>query len=144
MQAYHEAVVSAQIALTSATDVYTWTPSHPVEIIRWGLVLDALLDVGVGATVKVDKRPTAGSDTGRGDGDIGALTTTGDLAQGVVWNDELAAPIKLLPGEQAVVEVTDAADTAGTGEVYIHYRRRPWHSKPTGVAGTDLRHVVEG
>lgn len=136
---YDEVVETAQVALTSTGDKYTFTPSTVVEVVRWGIVADALLDVGAGLTVAADYRPTAGSDTGRVDADIGSVTTAADIAQGKVWNDELASPYKLIPGEQAVFEVTDAADTAGTGILYIHYRRRPWHPELT-----DYANVTEG
>lgn len=155
MQGYHEEAVSAQIALDSTGDKFTFTPSFPIEIVRWGLIADALVDVGAGAVVKLDFRPTAGSDTGRSDGSPAAETTptgtprnistsTDDIAAGKVANVELntpaSPPFQVNPGQQVVVQVTDAADTAGTAIAYIHYRRRAFQ----GEAGAGkLVNVIE-
>lgn len=80
--------------------------------------------------VKFDKRPTAGSDVDRGDGDIAEikLLTT---AAGKVMYDRAAEGTNLVPGEEVVVELTTAAvenaepPTAGTGEIrpflYVEY-----------------------
>lgn len=58
--------------------------------------------------VKFDKRPTAGSDTDRGDGDVAtlALSTT---AAGKVMYDLDAVGDVLEPGNEVVVELTQAA-----------------------------------
>ena len=74
--------VFAQASMTVAADINTFTPARPVNIIRWGVIADALIDVGAGMTIKADHRPTAGSDTGRGDGNVGDITVTSDIAQG--------------------------------------------------------------
>lgn len=62
--------------------------------------------------VKFDKRPTAGSDTSRGDGDLGhfALDTS---AAGVALYDPVGVRTSLEPGNQVVVQLVTAA--AGTG-----------------------------
>jgi hypothetical protein len=123
----YETAQSAQVALTSTGDKFTFTPCHPVDLIGFGIIGDALIDVGAGMTVKVDKRPTAGSDSGRGDGDIGSIVrgTDADIAAGKGLFTRFTTPKELNPGEQAVVEVTNAADTAGTGIVFLRYRKRP-------------------
>jgi hypothetical protein len=122
--------VSAQVALTTTGDKMTFTPGAPVNIVRWGVIADALIDVGAGMTIKADFRPTAGSDTGRGDGDGGDITVTADIAQGKgAYTEEVATPaatavaakLQVDPGEQVVFQVTDAADTAGTGHIFVEY-----------------------
>ena len=122
--------VSAQLSMTSLGDKMTFMQAVPVNIVRWGVIANALIDVGAGFTIKGDFRPTAGSDTGRGDGDAGDITVTADIAQGKgVYTEEVATPaatavptkFKLDPGEQVVFEVTDAADTAGTGMIFVEY-----------------------
>ena len=62
--------------------------------------------------LKFDKRPTAGSDTSRGDGDIADLVL-GTTAQGKTIYDEVAIGAVLEPGEEVVVEV--AVQATGTG-----------------------------
>jgi len=139
MQGYTERSESAQATLTTTGIKYTLTPSVPIDIIRWGVIADALIDVGAGMVLQARKRPTAGSATGQST--IGTLTTGAtDVAAGTLFNDELALPVEIDPGGDAVIDVTDAADTAGTGILYFHYRQRafqPGHRPATGK-------VVEG
>ena len=119
--------VSAQVTVNSTGDKMTFTPGRPVNIIRWGIIADALIDVGAGMTIKADFRPTAGSDSGRGDGDVGDITTTSDIAQGKglftqdLSDDATEVKFQVDPGEQVVFQVTDAADTAGTGHIFVEY-----------------------
>jgi len=58
--------------------------------------------------VKFDLRPTAGSDTDRGDGDIANLVLS-TTAAGKVMYDEDAVGDVLEPGEEVVVELATAA-----------------------------------
>lgn len=141
----HRTEVSAQIAVNSTGDKMTFTPGIPVNIVRWGIIADALIDVGAGMTIKADLRPTAGSDSGRGDGDMGDITVTTDIAQGDgVYTEEVATPASTAvgakglvdPGEQVVFQVTDAADTAGTGIIFIEYEAEGFSGGLPATAGT--------
>jgi len=136
--------VSAQINVNSTGDKMTFTPASPVNIVRWGIIADALIDVGVGMTIKADHRPTAGSDTGRGDGDVGDITVTADIAAGKgAYTEEIGTPaataaqakFEVDPGEQVVFQVTDAADTAGTGHIFVEYELIPFVGDSAVTAG---------
>ncbi len=126
--------VSAQVTLNSTGDKMTFTPGVPVNIIRWGVIADALIDVGAGFTIKADWRPTAGSDSSRSDGTCGDITVTADISQGQgAYTEECATPdagapakFEVDPGEQLVFQVTDAADTSGTGLIFIEYELLPF------------------
>ena len=132
----YQSIESAQVTLTTAADKFTYTPSVPVDIIRWGVIADALIDVGVGMTIKLDHRPTAGSDTARTDGLGGKdLVTTVDIAAGDGGYVEPDAPFQVDPGEEVVFQVTDQADTAGTGMLFLHVQPRPFVGDPTATAG---------
>ena len=61
---------------------------------------------------KFDLRPTLGSSSSRGDGDI-ANFVMGTTAQGKVLYDEAAIGTVLEPGDEVVVEVTTRAAGAG-------------------------------
>ncbi len=131
----HRVEVSAQINVNSTGDKMTFTPGMPVNIVRWGIIADALIDVGAGMTIKADHRPTAGSDSSRGDGDVGDITVTGDITQGEgAYTEECAsaastavgAKFEVDPGEQVVFQVTDAADTSGTGHIFVEYELIPF------------------
>lgn len=75
--------------------------------------------VHVGATeatacvIKFDKRPTFGSDTSRGDGDMAVLNIpASDKAGKVIYVDLNDERVTLEPGEEMVAQVT----TASTGD----------------------------
>lgn len=58
---------------------------------------------------KFDIRPTAGSDTGRGDGDAGAITIPSGTAIGTVMYDEAAKGDQVTAGDQVVCQYATAA-----------------------------------
>ena len=135
--------VSSQVVFTTTGDKVTFTPSQPIDVIGFGLITDALLDVGAGMVLKLDHRPTAGSDSSRTDGltPDGAAsaqnlsTSTTDIAAGDFAYVIFTRPYEVDPGEQLVAEVTDAADTAGTGFIFLIYQKRPfaWKSNSSNV-----------
>ena len=93
-------------SLASAADIGNFTPGYmPVYVRAVAVVLTTTASCA--GVVKVDKRPTVGSDTSRGDGDIASITIPNAAAAGTVYYQD-QINIKLSPGEQAVVEVTDA------------------------------------
>lgn len=123
---------TALLAVDSTGDKETWAPGTPVEIIRWGVVAFALIDVGAGAIVKLDKTNSAGT---RGDGDVGSISVTADIAaQDGVYTENVSPsvtahptePHRLIPGESVTFQVTDAADTAGDGYFFVEYRKLPF------------------
>ncbi len=127
--------VSASVALNSTGDKMVFTPGGPVNIVRWGVIADALIDVGASFTIKADWRPTAGSDSSRSDGTCGDITVTSDISQGQgAYTEECATPaatavaakFSVDPGEQVVFQVTDAADTSGTGMIFVEYELLPF------------------
>ncbi len=137
-------VESAIVALDGTGDVFTLTPGQPINIIRWGIIPTTALDVGGGMVVKADFRPTAGSDSGRGDGDVGDITlsTDEDVALGAgLFTDEVSgagnkSPFLVDPGEQVVWQVTDAADTTGDGVIFVEYEEHPFVGGLPAVAGS--------
>ena len=121
------------------------TPVFPVEIISFGFIVTTALISATAFLASLDKRIAAGSDTGRGDGDLGTLSLT--AAQIVIATavgsvvrsrpDSLAAafptvtpgPVEaayvVLPGQQAVLQVNTALATSGQGIPFIEYRAIP-------------------
>ena len=81
-----------------------------MQITRAGLVVEGT-DAG-GATVKFDRRVLAGSDTGRGDGDVATITIPASNQQGKVLYEEPSSTLVLDAGDQVVVEVTAESVTA--------------------------------
>lgn len=118
------------VTLTTAADKGTFAPARPVNIVRWGIIVTTLLDVGAGAVFALDFRPTIGSDTGRVDGAVsagvdtagGTITTgTTDVAVGKGLYHDVNPPLKVDPGEQVVFQAVDAPDTGGAGFLFIEY-----------------------
>ena len=86
--------------------------TQPVTVLRIGCLVTTAI-VGTG-TIKADRRVTAGSDTGRGDGDVGTLTMLALAAGKILYKD---VRVDLNPGDQIVFEVTAAA-TSGNGRYF--------------------------
>lgn len=142
---HRKVIESGIVALDGTGDVFTLTPGQPINIVRWGIIPTTLLDVGASFAIKADFRPTAGSDSGRGDGDVGDISTTVDTALGAgdyteaVAGDGVAGskvPFQVDPGEQVVFQVTDAADTTGDGVIFVEYEEHPFVGDPNATAGS--------
>lgn len=129
----------------------------PVEVLRIGITVDdaELLDVGAGFSIKAWKYLIPGSSTNAVA--LGTITTTADVAKGSGLYNNLTTgddngetaedgslrnesvrnnfdddnKFIILPGEQLVWDLTDAADTSGKGQVWVQYVERPF-------AGTDV------
>jgi hypothetical protein len=146
--------VSLEVDFTSTGDKMIFTPPVPVDIIRWGVIANALIDVGAGMVVKGDFRPTSGSDGSRGDGDVGDITlgVDADIAQGEgaytgrvnpgLTGDAQKTPFQVDPGEEVVFQVTDAADTAGTGLIWVQYQARAFVGDSAVTAGTASNRIA--
>lgn len=118
-----EVLVTANASLASAADIGDWAPGYIPHIIRAvALVITTALDAT--GVLKVDKRVTAGSDAGRGDGDIATINYTAALgvAGAVIYKDGL--DIELKPNEEAVFQVTDATPTAGNAHLILYVEPR--------------------
>lgn len=117
-------VVGRGLSLASAADIGGYAPTFHSVVVRAVSLVVTNGDESGGTTsaivVKFDKRPTAGSDTSRGDGDVATLTSSGNVAQGTgLYNDGLN--IRVDPGEEVVCEVTDTggANSAATVEIQL-------------------------
>jgi len=102
----------------AAGDVAVFSVEHSCMVILAGA---NITETNAGATtpgvVKFDKRPTAGSDIDRGDGDIATLNMA-TTAAGKQLYDEVAAGTELNPGEEVVVELA----TQPVGDAAGHFR----------------------
>lgn len=127
-------------------DKFILTPARPVDIIRWGYITDTAQDPDAGGfKIALDHRPTAGSDTGRvekatitrADAEVSAAgaviyndvilaVAEATSADGSKYNVGPAGPLRVEPGQQAVIEVTDANGAASTGYVFIEYEEQPF------------------
>ena len=106
-------------------DVGTFTPTVPVEIVEFGVVVTTAFAASDNFILAADRRITAGSDTGRGDGDAGTLTIAAASTAAVVAGDVVisrpATKLLVYPGQQVVLEVTNG-NASGVGLPFINYR----------------------
>lgn len=112
---------SAVFSAASTGDKAVFTPGMLPFVIR-SVAVTLNASPGDAGVIKFDKRPTAGSDSGRGDGDVAVLNlaTTHSAGQ-VIYKDGLS--VRIDPGEQVVAQVTDASAgvTAATVHMLIEY-----------------------
>lgn len=110
-------------SLGAATDIHVFTIPFKCRPLRVGFTLTTTISGGVAPIVKFDRRPTAGSDTSRGDGDVGTLTfsATGAAGKAYYENTDYKADgtgewVETLDeGEQVVVQVSTASAANGAG-----------------------------
>lgn len=120
-------------------DKFILTPAVPTDIVRFGAILDSAQDPDAGGFVlALDHRPTAGSDTDRTEeatitranadvsaaGDVLYNNVNAAVAQATAVDGSLVdspseGPLRVNPGEEAVIEVTNANGAASTGYVFL-------------------------
>lgn len=114
---------NSQIALGSAGDKLIITSPVKCQVLRLFAVIEGTSAHATAAVISFDGRTLAGSDTGRGDGDVGRLSkTAGVNQQGKYLYEEPATSIIFDEGEQIVVEVTTANGDAVTAVVGLLVR----------------------
>jgi hypothetical protein len=123
-QQSEKAVVSAVLDCTTTGDKARFTCGpQPIVVRRISLALSA--QPGDAGVVKFDKRVTFGSDSGRGDGDVGVLNLLASAVHAagkVVYKD---VNVKINPGEEIMVEVTDASAALTGAVAHIFYEPSP-------------------
>lgn len=126
-------------------DKFGFAPSVPIDVYRFGLLtLDAMDPDAGGFAMALDLRPTAGSDTNRTEKDQLRRADAQTVAAGkLVYRDVVipvaetttaglgettqrinvgpAGPLHVRPGEEVVLEVTNAVGAVSTGRVFIEY-----------------------
>ncbi len=137
-------------------DKFIFTPAKPSKIVRWGLIfIDAVDPDAGGFVLALDYRPTAGSDTNRSEeATITRANADTSAAGAVIYNEvtrtvassveddgstlNVAAegPLLVIPGTEAVIEVTNAAGVTATGYVWIEYLELPF-------AGANVEDAIE-
>jgi hypothetical protein len=95
----------------------TWAPAfQPAYVIGVAAINDNAL-VGAGE-IRFDKRPTFGSDAGRGNGDAGILILAASLPAGSVQY-KFITPVKVSPGQEIVAELTDVGGAGDLADVVL-------------------------
>ena len=117
---------TAGIATNSTGDKWIFNIPFKCELVRAALVVEGSSANATAAVVKFDIRVTAGTDTGRGDGDAGVLSKTASVSQqGKMLYEDPAARVTMYPGYQVVVEVTTADGAANAMCPILYLREVP-------------------
>lgn len=119
--------------LNSVADITgaSFAPGYMSYIVR-AVALVINNDIAAAGVVKFDKRPTAGSDTGRGDGDVAVINLATTHTGGkVVYKDGLN--VRIDPGQEVVAEVTDATGASDTARVIL-YLEPTWERPANNTA----------
>lgn len=122
--------ISALSDSFSATGDFDLIPfSEPIEVVRWGFIASVAAVTGGSAVLSLNKRITAGNDTGRELAAGGTITLASvddaSMTAGLgVW---ATPPSQLIvkPGEQLQVSVSDAG-SSGTIYYFLHFHRLPF------------------
>lgn len=122
--------VSANTALDSTGDKLTVEAVKPFIIQRSGVIQDGGTDPGTSYTQAVDKRPTAGTDSdvnSRGAREeLYTLSPSASVGQGNGVYADIGSREQIVPGEEAVVEVTAGGAAGATGHVFLEVVEYPF------------------
>lgn len=136
--------------LTNVGDAFKFSPTVPVDVVRWGFTVTTTAQVGAGMAVTGDWRPTVGSDTNRVTGSVsggvdtglGSITASADIAAGKMAYHECSSPFEVDPGEEVVLKVSNAADTAGVARFFIEYIVKPFVGDSGVTAGGESNRIA--
>jgi hypothetical protein len=106
-------ILGVDLDQTAADVAHILVPFN-CEVVRAQLIVTETCAGTTPGVVKFDRRPTAGSATDRGDGDI-ADFKMGTTAAGKVLYDLVAAGTLLDAGDEIVVEISTAPATGPAG-----------------------------
>jgi hypothetical protein len=126
-------VTGGALAAGSTGDKATIAVPFKCEVAMLFVLVTGTSAHATAAVIKFDKRVTAGSDTGRGDGDVGAISKTASLdQQGKYLYERPATRVLLEPGQEVIVEVTTAQGEALTFTAGLLVRESP--EDPANIA----------
>jgi len=118
--------VTAGIATNSTGDKYVFPILFKAKVRKVFASVQGTSSNSTAAVIKFDKRPTAGSDTSRGDGDCGTLTKTASTnQQGKFLYAIPTTLVEVNEGDEIVAQVTTADGAANAMWVGIELERIP-------------------
>lgn len=139
----NDVVYSALVALDSAADVLVFTPAVPCRLVRFGYTVGVLLDntatplilsldtIVLSGATRTERRLITRTAV---DEAIG-IHIYEDVSGSTVWNYDSFDDFIVGPGQQAVIEVKQAA-VAGDGYVFLEYTPMSYINATTQIAST--------
>lgn len=129
---YLEFTAAAQV-VTSTGNKLTASPGQPMDFIRFGAIFTVAGGSG-SLVLAIDKRVTAGSDTGRVE--VATMTVTAAQATAGSVHTLDISPLEIDPGEEVILEVTTGLTSAGTAILFAH-------AQPRGFQAGRIDHVTK-
>lgn len=151
-------------------DKFLFAPAQPIDVYRYGFITIEAMDPDAGGfVIDLDLRPTVGSDTSRANIETITRADADTVAAGkIVYKDVILAvaaaagddslggatvqtstlnvgptgPKHVTPGQELVIEVSNAVGAASTGYVFIEYAVQGW-ALPNSTSGTDGEDVIK-
>lgn len=118
----YEVIAARGADLAATGDEGDWAPGYIPHIIR-AVVILITNTIGATGTISVDKRVTFGSDSGRLVGHVATIALTTAHVGGVaIYKDGL--DVEILPGEQVMFDVTDAAASGDLADLILYVEPR--------------------
>lgn len=129
---------------TAADIKFAFAPGVPIDVMRFGVIAKTLIDVGAGMVLTLGKTavltdlsaPTNVATLSTGTTDVAAnkviyrdvvtAVAQATASDGSLTNVKPTGPLEVNPGEAVIITLTDVADTAGTGWVFIEYVEKPF------------------
>lgn len=142
------------LTATAADVKFIFTPSRPIDLIRWGYIVTTAKDA-TSMALTISRRPNAGSASSKTV--IGTITDTAARAVGdMVYqepgtlataaatqstgvdnslvNVDPVGPWHFKVGQELSIELTDVADVSGAAYLFIEYLEYPFST--TDIVGT--------
>lgn len=127
---------AATLDLTSTGDKARWSPGLSPMIVR-GVVVQLNAQPGDVGVLKGDKRPTFGSDTSRGDGDVFTLNLLASAVHAAGKSVyKMGLNVTINPGQEVVVEMTDASAAVNAAKVTLLVEPSP--EQPANITAMSL------
>lgn len=127
--------------LNSAADALTVPVVKPINVYRFGVIVDSSTASGTTLVLSLDKRVTAGTDTGRVE--LATLQPTATVAQGKGIYFDLTGREEINPGEELIIEVKTAAGVAATGHVFVEVVEYPFQRTSSDTTEDRLGNMTE-
>ena len=102
------ASATAGVATDSTGDKYVFAIPFKCKVRKVFGIVQGTSTNATNFVIKFDKRPTAGGEGSRGDGDVGAITKGASNRQGKMLYEIPSTAVTLKEGEECVAEVTTA------------------------------------
>lgn len=132
---------STQNINQSTTDLLKIAVVKPANVVRFGFIVDSSTASGTTVVVSLDKRVTAGSDSGRVE--LATLSPTATVAQGKGVYFDLTARQEVNPGEELIFEAKTAAGVAATAHVFVEVVEYPFVQTSADATEDRLANMTE-